>query len=363
MSRPDDPAAAPTVGVRAGRFVAERELTSTVALCGPDGRLDPAAVGWTRTPLHDTSGIDGRRVWGRNKRWEYWGVMTPTHVLAVTVSSIDYAAVHAVLVYDRRDGRVIDRTAIAPFGRGATLPASLGDGPAAARARGLAIDIADAQRDGVDGTLLRATVSGAEGVRFEVFAERPAGHEALGVVVPWSSTRFQYTVKDVARPATGWVEVDSAAGVERTEVVAGESWAVLDHGRGRWPYRMVWNWGAGSGTVDGRTVGLQLGAKWTDDTGSTENAVVVDGRLHKIGEELDWVYDEADWLAPWRVHGATADLRFEPFWDRVSATELVVFGSHGHQCFGSWSGWVEVDGERLEVDGLVGWAEDVRNRW
>lgn len=365
MPRPDEPATAQTDGVRAPRIVAERELTAPVALCGSDGRLNPDAVGWTRMPLHDTSGIDGRRVWGRNKRWEYWGVMTPTHVLAVTVSSIDYAAVNAVLVHDRRTGETIDRTAFVPFGRGVVLPASLGDGPASARGGRLAIDIADVQRDGVDGTLLTATATatGAEGVRFEVFAERPTGHEALGVVVPWSTKRFQYTVKDVARPATGWLEVASAAGVERTELAEGESWAVLDHGRGRWPYRMVWNWGAASGTVDGRTIGLQLGGRWTDGTGSTENAVVVDGRLHKIGEELDWAYEEGDWLAPWRVRGATADLRFEPFWDRVSATELVVFGSHGHQCFGSWSGWVEVDGARLEVDGLVGWAEEVRNRW
>src|ERR1051325_8683196 len=42
---------------------------------------------------------------GRNKRWEYWGVVTPTHVLALTVSSLDYAAVHEVWVLDRESGR------------------------------------------------------------------------------------------------------------------------------------------------------------------------------------------------------------------------------------------------------------------
>ena len=71
------------------RTITERELTSPVALVGADGRLNPEAIGWTRTPMHDTSGIDGRRVWGRNKRWEYWGVTTPTHVIALTVSSLD----------------------------------------------------------------------------------------------------------------------------------------------------------------------------------------------------------------------------------------------------------------------------------
>uniref|UniRef100_UPI0038B30C86 DUF2804 family protein n=1 Tax=Agromyces flavus TaxID=589382 RepID=UPI0038B30C86 len=103
--------------------------------------------------------------------------------------------------------------------------------------------------------------------------------------------------------------------------------------------------------------------KWTDGTGSTENAIVVDGRLRKVGEELDWVYDRSDWLSPWTIRGASAELRFEPFWDRVSSTELLVFGSHGHQCFGHYSGWVEAGGERIGVDGLLGWAEEIRNRW
>ena len=334
------------------RPVVERELTAPVALCAADGSLNPAAVGWTRTPLHDTSGIDGRRSWGRNKRWEYWAVTTPTHLFALTVSSLDYAAVHAVLMYDRRTGSVVDRSAIVPFGRGVTLPASLGDGPARAHTKRLSIDLEQT----ADGTRLRAET---EGVRVDVVAHRPDGHECLGVVVPWSRRRFQYTVKDVARPASGWLEV----GAERIDLPVGESWAVLDHGRGRWPYRMTWNWGAASGTAAGRTVGLQLGGNWTDGTGSTENAVVVDGRLTKLSEELDWEYDATDWLRPWRISGASADLRFEPFWDRVSSTELLVFGSHGHQCFGHYSGWVVVDGARLEVDGLLGWAEEIRNRW
>jgi hypothetical protein len=35
-----------------------------------------------------------------------------------------------------------------------------------------------------------------------------------------------------------------------------------------------------------------------------------------------------------------------------------------HQAFGIWSGWMAGDdGQRVKVDGLVGWAEEARNRW
>jgi len=197
-------------------------------------------------------------------------------------------------------------------------------------------------------------------VRLDVLAQRPEGHEAMGVVVPWSARRFQYTVKDVARPARGRLWVD---GVEHT-VADGDSWAVLDHGRGRWPYAVHWNWGAGSGLVDGRVIGVQVGGRWTDGTGSTENALVVDGRVHKISEELSWRYDTRDWLAPWRVRGDLADLTFTPFWNHSSATNLGILAQRANQCFGHWSGWMRDDaGEPVSVDGVLGWAEDVHNRW
>ena len=332
--------------------MAERELHEPVALVGPDGGLSADALGWARRPLVDTSGIDGRRSWGRNKRWEYWNVLTPTHVLALTVSSLDYAAVLEVWVLDRATLQAVERSVTAVPARGVTLPARLGAGPARGRAKDLSVDVEEVP----GGTRLRASITGAS---FDVLARRPDGHECLAVVVPWSRRRFQYTVKDVARPAEGSVTV----GGRTHDVPAGESWATLDHGRGRWPYDVRWNWGAGAGRCGDRVVGLQLGGRWTVGTGTTENAVVVDGRVHKIGEELAWDFDPTDHLAPWRVRGGGLDLVLTPFHDRVARTQLGVVAGRTDQCFGHWAGTVRVDGEELEVDGLAGWAEDVHNRW
>jgi hypothetical protein len=332
----------------------EREITTPLSLTLPDGRLDREAVGWTRTPLITTDGIGrGRLGRGRNKRWEYWGVTTPTHVVALVVSDIDYAAVHSIWVLDRRTGEEVSHDAIGLLGRSATLPGTLGAGPVRARTKDVRIDLEEV--DG--GTRLRAS---GKRVRVDITAHRPPGHESLGVVVPWSDRLFQYTVKDVARPAEGSVWLDGT----KYDVPLAESWAVLDHGRGRWPYSMHWNWGAGSGRTDGRVIGLQVGGKWTDGTGSCENSLLVDGRLTKISEELDWRYDTDDWMAPWQVVGESADLTFTPFHLKRSVTDLKVFSSRTHQCFGHWSGTVRDDtGEWIRVADVVGWAEDVRNRW
>jgi hypothetical protein len=328
--------------------VAERELTEPVALIGADGRLNPSAVGWARRPLVDTSGIDGRRAWGRNKRWEYWNVATPTHVVALTVSSIDYAAVNEVWVFDRRTQQTWGRAPTVLPSRGVKLPASLGEGPASAVAPQLAIQIVPTPA----GTRLLADIPS---VSIDVTVRRPEHHECLAVVVPWSPTRFQYTVKDVALPAAGQLVIDNTT----YPVPSGESWAVLDHGRGRWPYDITWNWGAASGLVDGRPFGLQVGGKWTDGTGSTENGIVIGTVLHKISEELEWSYDLADWRRPWRIRGGELDAQFSPEYNRVARTNLGVIAASTDQCFGSWSGRF---GEVHFAD-IFGWAEHVHNRW
>ncbi len=329
------------------------EITAPLSLTLPDGRLDPRAVGWTRRPLHRTDRVGRvRRRFGRAKRWEYWCVITPEHVVALTVSSLDYAGLSQVWVLDRASGTEIDAVAVVPLALGTRLPGTLGEGPAVASRGGVSIRV----DEGADGTRLSART---RRLVVDLFVPLPEGHERLGVVVPWSDRVYQYTVKDVARPVSGVIEVDG-----REYPVGEGAWATLDHGRGYWPREVVWNWGFGAGVVDGHQVGLQVGGRWTDGTGSTENSFVVDGRLHKIREELEWSWTPGSGTAPWRVQGARVDLTFSPWHQRVDRTDLWVVRSQTQQCFGTWSGWVAGDDDAPQrVDGLVGSAEDVAQRW
>lgn len=332
------------------RLSPEPEILQPVDLCAARGKVNPAAIGWTRHPMHRAN-LSG---WGRTKRWEYWCVQGPDHVLALTVSSIDYLALHTVW-FMTYDGVEIDRTAIVPLGRVA-LPDTSGGGEVGVRAPGLQIRI----EPGEGSVRLRALT---DRVSADVTLSRPPDHESLGVVIPWSQRRFQYTVKENTLPAQGTVRADG----REYRFDAHDSFGVLDHGRGRWPYRTTWNWGSGSGVTDGRTLGLQLGGKWTDGTGMTENALCVDGRLHKIGADLDWQYDTSDWLRPWRVQDfgdARVDLTFTPRFERRARTQALAIATEVHQCFGEWSGVVVTDdGADVQVESVRGFAEEARMRW
>lgn len=325
----------------------EREITSEVELAAAHERLNPQAVGWTRRPLH----IPNLRIRRRVKAWEYWGIVTPRHVLGLTVSNISYAGVLGVYLLDRQTGKDAAHDAVVSP-KTVQLPPRCGQGMAVGKAK----DFSIAVRHGVQSTAIEV-IGPSLIADLEVdFPAGGAGRDSLGVVVPWDRNLFQYTVKDVGRPVRGSIILGSSAHA----VSAEDSFAVLDHGRGRWPYRVTWNWAAGSRPG----LALNLGGRWTDGTGSTENGVFVEGRLHKIGADLTWEYDRTDWLRPWRIHGPGVDVRFEPFHERIAGTNLGLVANETHQCFGGFSGWVEGDGgERFDVGGLTGWAEEARNRW
>lgn len=325
----------------------ERELTDPVELCTPDGRLNPAARGWSRRPLHVCALPPGG--WGRRKRWHHFAVTSPEHVCTLTFADLDYLGLAAVALLDVATGRTVEKVAVRPLGWGAPLPDVAGGGDVAVAGSGLELAFLEEPA----GTRL---VAASRRLRVELLARRPAGHETLNVVVPFGERRFQFTSKQTALPAEGLVVADG----RRCVFPAGQSFACLDFGRGLWPWRTTWNWAAAGGVQDGRVVGLNLGGRWTDGTGATENGVCLDGRLTKISDDARFDYDRADFRRPWGLRaGDAAALRFVPFAERELRLELGVAAARLHLCFGRFSGRVA----GVEVRDLLGWAEEFQARW
>lgn len=332
----------------------ERELTAPVDLCTPDGRLNPAAVGWSRTPLH-RGNLRGR--WLRKKRFNYWAVTTDTHLFSVTVSNLDYAGVIFVYVLDFETKAFHEQTVLAPLGLGVQMP----DVPTG-RIQFESSRMQVLMDDDGDHIVLKASVPdfGGRPLNADFQLRRPPGHESINVVIPWDERTFQFTSKQPALPAQGVVRL----GDER---ISFNGFGHLDFGRGIWPFESRWNWAAGTGVQDGRVIGLNLGGRWTDGTGMTENGFVVDGLATKIGDDLRFEYDDRDFMRPWRIRTATTahvDLKFVPFFERIAATNALVVRSKVHQMFGRFRGRVTTDdGESIHIENLIGWAEEHRARW
>ena len=339
----------------------ENELTAEVDLCTPDGdRLNPAALGWSRRPLHRAN-LAGH--FGINKRWDYWGILAGDLVVSSVYADIDHLGLADVWWADLTTGTTGGGGVVTVGNEDVALPDRPGTAPLRIDRDGFALEYTDDEA----GTHLHATWTEPNGRpgRLDALVEQPAGHESLNVVIPWvDPERFNYTSKHQARPATGELVV----GDERWAIggESGDAWGVLDVGRGRWPAEITWNWGGGAGRSGDHVVGLQFGAKWTEGSGYTENGLIVDGRLSKLGNELDWQYDWDEPMKPWRIvdPGGQLDVTLTPRYDKHTQLPGRDRGSETHQVFGTWSGRLRTDdGLELELDGLQGFAEEARQEW
>lgn len=333
----------------------EREIHDAVDLCDARGRLAPAAVGWSRQP-RVRANLHGHPL--RKKRWNFWNWIDPDFVFSVTVAELDYASLCATFFIDFETRRSVHGAWIGLPGRFA-LPEEV-ERSLSVRAGAFAYD------NVVEGETLRVscTAPTREGaaIRARFTVRRPAGQESLNVVVPWSETRFQLNSKHATLPCEGEIEVGERRYALRPERTHG----VQDWGRGVWPYRACWNWGVCTGVQDGHRIGVNVGARWTTGTGSNENGILLDGRLHKLMEDVVWEYDPDDDAAPWRVrtvHSPALDLVLRPRVAHRTRTSLGLLSSGGVCSFGRWSGRVRVGDRSFEIHDLPGWAEEFAHRW
>lgn len=335
----------------------EKELTQPVELCLPNGRLNPMAVGWSRQPLQNC------RLYGhplRKKRWNYWCITSPTHLFSVTLSNVDYAGLPFVYFLDFETGEFIEKTIITPFGKDVRLGDRVPD-DASYSGKGCQISM----RSGIGGVRMLVEIAdfGGKKLQAEFQIAEPENHESLNVVVPWSEKLFQFTAKNNTLPTEGKVVLDENQIVFDLQ----NSFATLDFGRGVWPYKGFWNWASFSTRLsDGRTLGVNFGAGWTDNTGSTENALCMDGRLIKLSEDVIFTYSTQDFKAPWKIQTAETkrvDLTFTPFFERIAKTDMAIIRSEVHQIIGHFDGTISEGGEVVQVSQAVGWAEDHHARW
>lgn len=339
-----------------GKYI-EREICEAANLCNDRGELNSSSIGWARKPLFNCN-LSGR--WLRKKKWNYWCITNDECLFSVTISNIDYAGMVFVYFLDFKTRKFIEKTIMTPFGKGCHMPGTVNESVVF---KNSSMDVKMLHEN--NGTYIAVSCSDFNGepLEAEIQVSYPEGHETLNVVIPWNKNTFQFTSKHEALPASGILKV----GENKYSFDPGLSFACLDFGRGIWPYQVKWNWANASGRVNNRSIGLNIGGKWTDNTGMNENAVVVDGRITKISEDIVFEYDAEDFMKPWTIKSSVTDsieLKFIPFYERIAKSDMKIIKSEVHQMVGYFSGRIKTDqDEYIDIDNLLGCSEDHLGRW
>ncbi|HTP11044.1 MAG TPA: DUF2804 domain-containing protein [Anaerolineae bacterium] len=341
------------------------ELTRSTPLLTANGQL--TQVGWSRQSLLDCN-LENAHFYAlrslqrfRVKRWDYYGFTTPDRFFSTTLADLGYAGQVFIYLIDFAAGVYHEATLTVPFARGILLPRNSIEGDST-----------------FDNGKVRLTFRHEEDVRHiavvwpqfagkdlaaDVKLHLKPDHESMTIVIPMNSTRrFYYNRKINCLPAEGHL----TWGDERIEFRSTDTLGNLDWGRGIWDYRSFWVWASASGFLpDGRTVGLNLGLGFGDTSKATENAFILDGCVHKLGQ-VDFRYSSQNFKQPWTMSSPDGRLYlvFTPFVERVAKTNLLLIASEVHQMFGRYHGTVVADdGEAIQLNGLIGWAEEHHARW
>ena len=108
-----------------------------------------------------------------------------------------------------------------------------------------------------------------------------------------------------------------------------------------------------------------MGYGFGDNSAATENAVIINGKVHKL-DQVRFSYDPKNYMKPWTFsdNQGRLSLTLTPFTERMAQTNLGIIFSEVHQIFGHYSGSVIDDaGDKITIDGLIGFAEDHAARW
>jgi hypothetical protein len=297
-----------------------------------------------------------QRRW-RRKHWQYVAVVSEEIVAAAAIADLGYVGMAFALAWDRRNKRWYETQSLAPLAMGIMSQG----GPAQGVLRWSDSSGAIVMERGPDGRSVVANVDTPAGDLMLDFKLPAAGKgpEPLSVVSRLFPHGLNVTHKEAG------VDVRATVSLSRKNVALDpeRTLALFDWSEGVPPYRIAWKWAMGAGrAVNGARIAFNFCVGY-NDRDETENAVWIDGKVHRVGR-VKFTVPEKEGV--WRVYSAdgTLDLSFEPEAERSAADNFIVVVSKYRQPVGKYRGRLPAaDGNPLEIEEASGVAEDHVARW
>jgi len=327
--------------------------------------------GWARHNVFDYDRTLAKPQ-SRGKEWDFYQISDGTYMVQITFANISIGG-YAGLTFARVDGkekRVIGSTSFYLGGKNKYILPANGDVPNKFEFKNKNYYFFE---DTTNNKRVLEFKGVAQGKTVEAKFEMDLfeNHENISIVTPFKNRQncFFLTMKQNSMPTSGYFKF----GDETINFNKENTFAILDWGRGLWPYKSVWYWGNGSTYItdkDGNKhiFGFEITWGIGDESNATETCIFYDGKAHKFGSIDVDVFPKPDkYLEPW--HFVSEDGRFNmtmtPDYDHHSDMNVLkILRMHSHQVHGKWNGFVVLDdGTKLEINNMYAFCEYVENNW
>ncbi len=324
-----------------------KELKKKNSICSKDGKVNQECIGWGKKVFSNCN-ID--RGYFRKKIWNHYMWMNKDFVCALAIVKLDYAGLIFIDFYDLKENKKIHKSITIPLCNGIILHNSIGS-YAHFQNKEMYLNIIRTNDK------LHAMVKWDEiDIDANIFLEK----ESLNVLVPWSEKKFHYTSKQFPLKSSGYINVGDED-YEKFEL--NYSISFIDYGRGIWEREKYWYWLTCGFENEDNKVGLNLGAKWTDNTGVNENGIKIDATLYKLYCDVDFEkIDENNWRIK-SINCEDINLIFNISTVNDKVNNKLIIKSSLKQHIGYLSGIVKVDDKEIEFKEVLCWLEDHYAKW
>jgi hypothetical protein len=271
----------------------ERRIESPVPLLDVEGRL--VSPGYATRMLF---AYDRKRAGScplSLKEWDFYQISSGEYIVQLVIGHVSYMASFSAAIFSIKTGarRNIARMKPLPL-KSIPMPANPED------PNTLAVFLKDFSmrfETTKDRRLLtlKARDKRAGIADIELKLDNDKDNDKMVIATPFAHPRrFYLNEKENFYRVRGRAVIGDLS-VEFTE----SDTALLDWGRGVWPYKHEWFWGNGSGIIKGGRFGFNIGWGFGDTRLATENMVFWNGKATKIGA-LRVERNPDDYMGDWR---------------------------------------------------------------
>ena len=337
----------------------QREITSVQTLLDEKGAL--IQPGYARRMMFEYNRDQISAGPFSLKEWDFYQIVSGDYVLQLTIGHVSYVASFSVMLFNVQTGEKRSFTRMKPLPMRTIGKPRNPEKPNALDVKGkdytMRFDTSANERR----LVVQAQDKKLGRIDIDLILNNDQENEKLVIATPfYKRNQFYLNYKENYYGVSGRVAFGDMAITPGADATA-----LLDWGRGVWPFAHEWFWGNGAGFVDGGRFGFNIGWGFGDLQYATENMFFWNGKAYKL-DRLDATRDAHDYMKPWHFKDSEGlfDFTMTPIYDRYTENKMIVIKTHCHQIFGLYNGTAVLpDGKVVEVKDLMAFCEHAENRW
>jgi len=337
----------------------QKEFVTKTELLSKHGSL--AAKGYAK---HLVFNYDRRKIKRklRIKEWDFYQILSHDYCLQMNIGHLSYVGSVSATLFNLKTGQRYSLGVMKPLVFNRFHMERNGESDHLLRFRNKHFDMSFDVKGRRRILHLAACDKTYKEFKIDMILTGIQNSEAMAIATPFKDPEhFYLNYKQNGFAARGNVVID-----DKIFRFGGDSYGLLDWGRGVWPSKTEWYWGNGSTTLpDGRVLGFNIGFGFGDLSHATENMLFVDGKVHKL-ETVTLENDETHIMKNWVF--SSSDGRYEltmtPVYDNCTKTKIGPIYMECHQVFGKFNGQVTLNtGEKIKIVNMLAFCEHAKNHW